>query len=165
MLIIRQVSPDEWQLLRLVRLRALEDAPGAFSGTLEEAVEEPDEEWRARAERGATGDASYCALAFEGDEPIGMAVGVADQADESRAYLVAMWVDRRHRGTPAASSLVGSIAEWARSRGVRSLFAGVLEGNDQAAAFYRKVGFAPHDGPAPEHPIAAYSDRLLSKVL
>jgi len=164
-LTIRQVRPDEWEVLRAVRLRALEDSPAAFSGTLDEALEEPDDEWRARAEHGAAGDVSCCALAFEDDDPIGMAVGVRDPAVEDCAYLVAMWVDQRHRGTPAAPSLVGSIIGWARSEGIAVLFAGVLEGNDRAAAFYRKLGFALHRGTIPEHPIAAGSHSLLSKAL
>ena len=165
MLAIRQVRHDEWELLRAVRLRALADAPAAFSGTLDEALAEPEDEWRVRAERGAAGDISYCALAFADDDPIGMAVGVRDPGDEGCAYLVAMWVDPRHRKTPAASLLVDSITGWAKSKGIGVLFAGVLQGNDRAAAFYRKVGFAIHNGIIPEHPIAAGSDSLFSKAL
>jgi len=164
MLTIRHIRRDEWKLLRAVRLKALGDAPAAFSEALDEALAEPEDEWRARAERGAAGDTSCCALAFAGDDPIGMAVGVRDPAGAC-AYLVAMWVDPGHRGTPAATQLVDSITGWARARGIAVLFAGVRRGNDRAAAFYRKVGFTDHDGAIPKHPIAAGSDRLLSKAL
>jgi GNAT superfamily N-acetyltransferase len=163
MTLVRQIQPDEWQLLRSVRLAALEDAPAAFSETLAEARAMPDEFWQDRAERGARGETSFCALAFDGGQPIGMAVGIADPDEGALAYLAAVWVAPAHRATDAAPLLVDSVARWAASRGARILFAGVLEGNTRAAAFFRKVGFVPHMGTAPDHPTINGSGLVLSK--
>jgi GNAT superfamily N-acetyltransferase len=113
----------------------------------------PDEFWRGGAEGGAKGETSFCALAFDDDQPIGMAVGITDQDESALAYLAAMWVAPEHRGTDAASLLVDSVARWAASRGAKILFAGVLEGNTRAAAFFQKVGFVPHLGTVPDHPM------------
>jgi GNAT superfamily N-acetyltransferase len=163
MTMVRQIQPDEWQVLRSVRLAALADAPTAFSETLTDARAMPDEFWRGLAERGARGEASFCALAFDNGQAIGMALGMADPADSALAYLAAVWVAPEHRGTDAAPMLVDSVARWAASRGARMLFAGVLEGNTRAAAFFQKVGFAPHMGTVPDHPTINGSGLVLSK--
>ena len=72
MTIVRQIKPDEWEIGRSVRLAALQDSPSAFSETNAEAVAMPDDFWQGRAERGAKGETSFCAIAFADDEPIGM---------------------------------------------------------------------------------------------
>lgn len=77
MTIVRQIQPDEWLLACQVRLAALTDAPEAFSEALAEAHAMPDHEWKGRASRGAAGDVSFCALAINGGEPVGMAARLA----------------------------------------------------------------------------------------
>jgi len=162
---VRQIRPDEWELARSVRLAALQDSPAAFSETSADALGQPDEFWQGRAERGAKGETSFSVIAFSDDQPIGMAVGIADQSDATIAYLAAMWVAPQHRGTDAAPLLVDSVATWARSLNIKVLFAGVLAENDHAEAFYRKVGFGPYEGPVPKHPAAEGSGVLLRKEL
>jgi GNAT superfamily N-acetyltransferase len=162
---VRQIQPDEWQVLRAVRLAALQDAPTAFSETLAEARAMPDESWRDRAQRDAKGETSFCALAFDDGQPIGMAVGISDPDDSALAYLAAMWVAPEYRGTDAAPLLVDSVTRWAASLGAKILFAGVLEGNTRAAAFFQKVGFVPHTGTVPDHPTINGSGLVLSKKL
>jgi len=165
MIDIRQIQRDEWEIGRSVRLAALQDSPCAFSETYANAVVMPDDFWRGRAERGARGEASFSALAFADDEPIGMAVGLADPEDSAVAYLVAMWVAPEHRGTHVASSLVDAVADWAASRGASNVFAGVLLGNSRAASFYRKVGFAVHEGGVPKHPATDGAEVVLSRTV
>ncbi len=165
MITIKQIQPDEWEVGRRVRLAALQDSPGAFSETYADAVSMPDEFWQDRAERGAKGETSFSVIAYADDEPIGMAVGIANQGDGSIGHLAAMWVAPVHRGTGVASSLVDSVAAWAASRGMTTLFAGVLHGNDRAAAFYRKAGFSEPTGAVPQHPATDGSEVVLSKRL
>lgn len=162
---IRQIRIDEWDVLRQVRLAAVKDAPAAFSESLADVEAMSDEEWQGRAARGAEGGSSFCALAFAQDQAIGMAVGVVDRTDSSYAYLVAVWVAPAHRGTDAAPSLVSLVIQWALSRGVAVVFAGVLKGNARAAVFYHRVGFTAHLGPIPAHPIAQGAETLLSRAL
>jgi GNAT superfamily N-acetyltransferase len=151
--------------MRSVRLAALEEAPEAFSEKLAEARAAADDFWQGRTERGAKGETSFCALAFDDAQPIGMAVGIVEKGDVDNAYLAAMWVAPKYRGTGAAKSLVDLIARWAASRGAGILFAGVREGNVRAAAFYRKVGFVSHIGTVPDHPTTNGCGLLLSKNL
>ncbi len=163
MIDVRQIQPGEWEIGRSVRLAALRDSPGAFSEIYADAVAMPDDFWRGRAERGAGGETSFSALALADDEPIGMAVGLADQEDSAVAYLAAMWVSPEHRGTHVAPALVDAVVGWAASRGVSTIFAGVLHGNSRAASFYRKAGFAEHKGALPKHPATNGSEVVLSR--
>lgn len=162
---VRPIRADEWSVLRSVRFAALKDSPAAFSETLTDAEAMPAEQWQGRAARGAAGEASFCALAFDDARPIGMAVGIPDQNNCTSAYLAAMWVAPAHRGAAVALALVNAIAAWSASRGRTMLFAGVLPGNARAAAFYRKAGFVEHHGPSPEHPTTVGSEIVLKKDL
>jgi hypothetical protein len=64
---VRQADPADWEELRL---RALADAPYAFSSTLEQEAAFPEEVWRRWAEGGT---ASVDFIAREGGASIGMA--------------------------------------------------------------------------------------------
>lgn len=141
MVTIRKIKVKDWRLVKSLRLAALADAPYAFAETLDEAQKMPDSEWKQRALQNAEGKDSTCALAFDGDVPVGMAVGLLDENDESIAYLAALWVAPHHRGKGTAEVLVEVVASWAAKVGAHSLVAGVMKGNDRAAAFFRKVGF------------------------
>jgi len=67
---IRQAHADGWEELRKLRLRALTDAPDAFSSTLEQEAAYPAEVWQRWAEGGPT---SADFIAREGGASIGMA--------------------------------------------------------------------------------------------
>ena len=86
MIQIRQIKPDEWTLLKQVRLTALNDAPKAFSRTLDEDKQISDSTWQERA----MGHTSFTAVAIDADDPVGIAVGLPDSEDTAQAYLVSM---------------------------------------------------------------------------
>ncbi len=131
---IRPLKASEWQRLRDLRLRALEDAPGAFAATLEQARALPDDEWRRRA-RGwrGVGDVVF----VSGSE--GMIVGVRDGDD---CWLGAMWVAPERRREGIGRSLASAVIEWARSWGAKCVMLGVAEGNGPATALFERLGFA-----------------------
>lgn len=55
MIFVRRVRAEESEALRDLRLRALADAPEAFSTTLAQAGRRSEAEWQAAVERGARG--------------------------------------------------------------------------------------------------------------
>ena len=164
MVAIRRIEAHQWQLLRQIRLAALADAPDAFGASLDEERQLPASDWRQRA-RDGTGDPSCCALAFSGEQAIGLAVGLANPQSKELIYLVSMWVAPDWRGTAVAGDLVRHIADWARDRGAAALLLGVTPGNKRALAFYHKQGFAQWDGRRPEHPAVTGCDLVLGKPL
>jgi GNAT superfamily N-acetyltransferase len=135
---IRRAGVDDWQTVREIRLRALQDAPDAFASTYQEEHDFADAVWIQRL----SGD-SVTFLAYHGGfgpSPIGICVGLPDGTDVTE--LVAMWVDPRLRGQGVATPLINAILEWAAARGARQVRLWVTETNDRAARCYLRNGFA-----------------------
>jgi ribosomal protein S18 acetylase RimI-like enzyme len=138
---IRRAIPDEWERVRELRLRSLEDAPEAFGSTLERESAFEHREWVAWIDGWeGTRSALYVAEAERGGAWVGMAVG-SRTGEERRAHLYAMWVDPAWRTRGLGTGLVRAVLEWARSWGARSVVLAVTESNDGAARFYERIGF------------------------
>jgi GNAT superfamily N-acetyltransferase len=132
---IHQLVPEEWETLRAVRLRALADAPGAFGSSLERELAFDEATWRSRTVTSAQ------FLAVVGPEPAGLAAA-RNPAGPARE-LVSMWVAPEHRRHGVGAALVARVAEHARGEGARELRLWVVVGNEEATAFYGRLGFAP----------------------
>jgi GNAT superfamily N-acetyltransferase len=156
--VVRRLQPDDWQVLRDIRLAALADSPSAFASTLsrEEAFTEDDWRWRLR-----NGCSVVVTDSAQG-EPVGLAGGYLH---EGVPELIAMWVHPTRRGTGAAELLVEAVADWAREQDAARLRLWVVEGNDRAERVYRRLGFAPTGAaqPVPGNPslTEAQMERLL----
>jgi GNAT superfamily N-acetyltransferase len=134
-LVVRRLQPDDWQVLRDIRLAALADSPSAFASTLarEQAFTEADWRWR------LTNGCSVVATDGVHGESVGLAGGyLHDGVPE----LIAMWVHPTRRGSGAAEQLVEAVAAWAREQDGARLRLWVVEGNDRAERVYRRLGFA-----------------------
>jgi ribosomal protein S18 acetylase RimI-like enzyme len=150
---VRRVQPEEWPVYRHVRLKALAEAPHAFSSTLQREQGFGEDVWRQRL--GSTTAATF--IAWRDGEPAGTATGkVDDPADEYTVpgawQLVGMWVDPRSRGMGVADKLVETVADHARAEGAASLVLWVTEVNDRARAFYKRMGFVPTGARQPVRP-------------
>jgi GNAT superfamily N-acetyltransferase len=135
---IRRVRADEWEALRDLRLRALEDAPDAFATTLDEARGDTDEDWRDWCLAAARSDRSAVFVAVDFD---GMAGGFV--REEGDVLLFGMWVAPERRGSGLADALVEAVLEWSRSLGMPRVALWVVDGNVRAERFYRRLGFEP----------------------
>jgi GNAT superfamily N-acetyltransferase len=134
--LIRQVGPDEWIVLRDVRLASLLDAPEAFGSTHAREVEFDEATWRDRA----TANGWY--VATRDGAVDGIVAGYHDAGSPlTQRHLIAMWVAPHARGTGLAAELVESVVEWARVDGATELTLGVADGNERARALYIKCGF------------------------
>lgn len=132
---MHRVVPDEWAVLRAVRLRALADAPYAFASTHAREVAFDEEEWRRRIEGGPWW------LAERDGEPVGLVAGYATSDGGDVRHLVAMWVEPASRGSRAATLLVEAVRAWAAADGGRVVSLWVADGNDRARRFYERLGF------------------------
>jgi GNAT superfamily N-acetyltransferase len=137
---IHHARIDDAMRVRAVRLRALADAPDAFSTTLEQDRARPDEDWRARLSTDRT--ATFLATTADGD--VGMAVGAPYDGSPGAAGLFGMWVDPRARGGGVGGALVDAVLAWARSRGYRRILLDVGDENAAAIALYARRGFVPN---------------------
>jgi ribosomal protein S18 acetylase RimI-like enzyme len=148
---IRLTTPEDWRLLKHVRLAALLDTPTAFGVSYRAAARYTDEQWKARAS--STGTAFW--LAFEGHTPVGM-VGAGINA-VNRYNLIGMWVEPAARGSGVAAQLMAAVKARAVAQGYEGVYLEVSPSNARAARFYLKQGFTFVDEWAPleSHPSIA----------
>jgi ribosomal protein S18 acetylase RimI-like enzyme len=135
---VGRAQPDDWALVRDVRLAALADAPDAFASTLAEERGQPEAEWRDRV------SALPWFLGFQEDQPAGLIAALPPDAVPDQVWhLVSMWVRPDARGGGLADLLVGAVIEHVRQAGADRVTLWVEVGNDRARGFYRRLGFTP----------------------
>jgi ribosomal protein S18 acetylase RimI-like enzyme len=133
---VRDVTPDDWALLRDLRLAALSGAPRAFASNYDREAAFTEEQWRTRIARWAV---TFFAVAGRGD-PAGIAGPVVEDGD---AYLGSMWVRPAARGLGVGEVLVEAAVGWTRARGYPAVFLWVTESNTAARGLYQRCGFTP----------------------
>jgi GNAT superfamily N-acetyltransferase len=138
-LTVSRIQPEQWEMLKDVRLRALSDAPYAFGTTFEEAKKRPSSRWQSDALDHATQPGRAYFLAYAKGIPSGMAGCYRPELDT--AHLTAMWVAPEVRPTNLGVHIVNAAVKWAQSYGTTTLEAWVSEDNVGARAFYQKIGF------------------------
>jgi ribosomal protein S18 acetylase RimI-like enzyme len=138
---IRRVEPEAWRELADLRLRALADAPSAFSSTLAEARLRSDRQWRDWTARLAAGVATIGFVADDGEALHGLVVGYERTEQPERVALVSLWVAPESRGRGLGSALVERVVEWAEDRGADAVTLWVNEENAAAVGLYERAGF------------------------
>jgi RimJ/RimL family protein N-acetyltransferase len=157
---VRRLEPDDWELLREVRLRALADAPEAFGSTYARELGYDQTEWRRRA------GSSAWFLATDDQSVLGIVAGYRDPRWlPDRRPLVAMWVAPQARGSGVAAQLVDAVMTWARDDAATELILGVVDSNARARALYVKCGFASTGQREPHHSDASRSIEILALTL
>ena len=137
-LTVRRLEPDDHELVRAVRLRALTLAPAAFGSTLDRELSFSDDEWRSRLQPDGF---PHFICVDESAQPLGLVVGGRDDADRDIAHLFAMWVEPPARGSGAADALVEAVVRWAGDQGFTSVQLLVTDGNERAERVYLRNGF------------------------
>jgi ribosomal protein S18 acetylase RimI-like enzyme len=140
---VTRITTEDWLLWRELRLRALEDAPYAFSSSLSEwqGAGDQEERWRARLD-----SVGFNAIAYAQVRPAGMVSGVRG---EGRVELISMWVAPFARGTGLGDELIDAVVRWALGQGVAAIELSVKQNNQHAIELYRRNGFV--DVGADEH--------------
>jgi ribosomal protein S18 acetylase RimI-like enzyme len=149
MVLVREITADDWELMRDVRLSALSEAPYAFGSTYAREAAFTEERWRGRInERSVTffaqpdraDTAGPAHSAVPAAEPAGLA-GI--YVEDGAADLVSMWVRPSARGLGVGEALVEAAASWAKARDYPTLFLWVTETNAPARRLYERCGFSP----------------------
>jgi len=140
MIILEPITARNALLFKDVRLRALQDSPTAFSSTYAEESLLTDTDWVKRAAQWNS-EKSIGYLAMDARISCGIASGLLDQVDATRAHLLSMWVAPTHRRQGVGRTLVEAIVTWARTQNLRTLLLLVTSNNEGAIKFYRQLGF------------------------
>jgi len=136
---IKRIRPDEWALLRDLRLDSLRDAPDAFGQRLDEAALFGDEDWKATAKAASNGGRRTWFIARDEDKPVGLVQGRRRPPDA--CLLFSMWVAPDARRLGVGRALVDAVDDWARAWGAKRVILWVLAGNEGAHRFYEDIGF------------------------
>jgi RimJ/RimL family protein N-acetyltransferase len=141
--IVRWIRSDELEVYREFRLRALAEAPYAFSDSLAAARSRPESFWVDRVAQTSAGVTSVLFVAVEPstDRWLGMTGCYLEVRDPPDAMVVSVWVDPVARGQGLAGRLVLAARDWARERGVRRLMLWVVATNEPARRVYEAAGF------------------------
>lgn len=139
---IRRLRAGEGAAIRELRLRALRDAPYAFSSSLAAEENEPLAEWDELASRSEAASDSVVFVAVSESAWVGM-IGGHMQDGEPAAGVWGMWVAPEVRRQGAGSRLLDAVAEWARGRGALRLALSVSDQASDAAELYAARGFLP----------------------
>lgn len=153
MLIVRRINHGEANMYRSVRLRALRDAPDAFTTTYAEALAREPETWREQSDRAATDTHRAIFLALWSGEPVGLAALYSHPELNNTGELLQVWVAAAHRGDGTASTLLDTLLHWGvREAGFRLVLAEVKISNLRALGFYHKYGFVTAEGHSASDP-------------
>jgi predicted GNAT family acetyltransferase len=128
--VLLRVTPDDWAILRDVRLRALADSPDAFGSTLEREQDLEEKEWRRRSVRPVW-------VAQVDGRPVAMA---GTFLHDGALLVWGMWTDPAHRGQGLARALLDALIGPAVAEG-RPVALHVNVANPGARAFYEGYGF------------------------
>ena len=141
MIKLEPIGPTNAPVFKNIRLRALQDAPTAFSSTYAQESKLTDADWLQRTSQwNSVHSVAY--LAMDGGNAVGIAAGVFDSNDPTSANLMSMWVAPAQRRLGIGRMLVDAVAAWARGRNMLHLGLMVTSNNDHALQFYQSLGFA-----------------------
>ncbi|MEA2676297.1 MAG: hypothetical protein QOJ81_438 [Chloroflexota bacterium] len=143
---VHRIKPDEWALLRDMRLRALRDAPQAFGQSYENAAAEPELEWRSAARAASAGDRRAWFIARSDVTSAGAPAAEAGMVQARRrppddCLVFSMWVAPEARRAGVGRAVIDAAADWARSWGGRRIVLWVTGANEGAMRFYEQIGF------------------------
>lgn len=114
---VRPTVESDWEILKNLRLEALQDSPDAFTATFEKTKTHSDSEWRDRV---AQKRPCQFLLAFDGMRAVGMVGGTIDKQHEFT--VVAMWLYENYRGNSVADLLISSLQNMQQTKVIQKLY-------------------------------------------
>lgn len=147
---IRRIGPDDGHRLRRVRLDAIEDSPGDFTTSRDDAEARPDEAWTRVAEAHSTADDQATWFAEVGDETAGMVS--AFRTDDEAVTMTSLWSAPGYRRIGVADALVAAVRDWATAGDAVEVRQWLVERNEHARAFHDALGFVPTGSERPYEP-------------
>lgn len=129
------VAPADWRELRSVRLRALADAPKAFTSEHSQEADWLEQDWRSAIQQG------QWVVARSAQGAIGVARSSQDPESPERRYIEAVWIAPEFRRLGIGRRLMRWLIERERKSGVREILLWVMDSNASARGFYFRTGF------------------------
>lgn len=148
-IIVRNLSSNDWQLYKCIRLRSLVESPDAFGSTYEEEVSFSNDKWLDRVNVGSRAKDALPLLAEIDEQAIGLACGVIHSVNDKYAMVYQMWVDPSVRGRGVGKALLKRIMNWAAEAKMHGVKLDVTTSNEGALKLYSPAGFVNFGEPKP----------------
>jgi GNAT superfamily N-acetyltransferase len=151
-------APDDWRMLRLARLAALQDSPHAFASSHARESAWRDSKWQRLFKT------STWVVAREGQDIIGLAKSVKRRWRPASRYVESVWVAPAHRRRGVLRALLYQLVETCRPTGVTELLLWVLVDNQAAHNAYLALGFVPTGKPHRLRSVGRFEQRFRLEI-
>jgi len=132
--VVELLTPDQWERIRAIRLRALEDSGHAFGGTFEAESAEDEATWRLKFEKN-----DFLIASVDGVDAAMLYVEVLQGDFGATCWIGGCWSDPNFRGKGLMRAMFTYIDEQDKDWKVQGL--GVWTDNFSAIAAYENLGF------------------------
>ena len=132
--VVELLTPDQWQRLRTIRLRALTESEHAFGGTFEAESAEDEISWRSKFEK-----LDFLIASVDGVDAAMLSVEVLVGDFGATCWIGGCWSDPQFRGKGLMRALFTFIDQHEKDWKIQGL--GVWTDNFSAIAAYEKLGF------------------------
>ena len=159
----RKFTPDEWQALRDIRLRALKSHPGLYGSNYDRENAYDQARWQ---EVISNPDGAVFGL-YDGGALIGITGVVKDRhnPDNDSAVFVMSYIEPSHRGRGLSRYLYEARIEWVKSRDdIRFILIGHRKGNEPSRRANQAYGFAFTHTETIDWPDGTQEDELFYKL-
>ena len=141
---IERLDASQWQRLRDIRLRALEESPEWFAALYENESIRSDSDWQKEAST-----AHWRAISSEGRDIGLMGVAVAEPIRECDCWLFSCWIEPSYRGRGIMKLMIDELDVICHDQGWIIQGLGVWPHNIRAIKSYEKYGFEKAGVPKP----------------
>lgn len=126
----------DWDELRNLRLRALEDSPEWFAAKFEVESARPPEDWNMELKT------AHWRVIADTNKTVGMmAVSIADPLRDADCWLFGCWIAPEFRGQGLMNLIIDELDQICRKEGWFKQGLGVWPNNERAIRAYKKHGF------------------------
>jgi GNAT superfamily N-acetyltransferase len=130
-----RLSVDDWETLRMLRLRALEESPGAFLGDFGHEMDRPDIYWRDKC------SVEYWFVANVGVAATGLAKLAQPVDGPESMHIESMWVVPEYRRTGVGRAIVRRLETAARNLGESEIRLWIFTENKSGRVFFERLGY------------------------
>ena len=135
-IVIEELTPEDWQRLRHLRVASLIESPDSFGANLEAEEMLTEGEWRAKFEQ-----LDHLVARVDGKDIGVLSVENLKGDFGATCWIGGCWVDPHFRGKGVMRALIEYLDCYSSERGWQVQGLGVFADNDAAIASYENLGF------------------------
>lgn len=163
---IIQLTSDQWEGYKNLRLEALRDNPEAFGETYDQVSLRPEDLWRKMFSQSDDGRKRWVFFAQINGNLVGMVSGQEMKASPGRVKVREMFVAKEFRGKGIGKKLIQALTdELLKNSDKKVLRLGVFEAQAEALNFYKNLGFKILEGKTETLPNGKGEVSLMEKTL